>query len=144
MNENTAIVTANNMPDFASGLQEERNVFCSFTPTTEEERKALFNAMNSPEYRVSNFINKRIALTDVFVETVPCTNKETGEVTDNPRVVLFDDKGHTYQCVSYGVYSAVKKLFSCYGMPATWENPVTVEVKQVNKGDRSLLTLEVV
>lgn len=150
MNENTnAIATTETKAavmsnDFAASMEDSKTVFCSFTPATVEEKKALFNAMNSPEFRVAAFINKRIPVKNILVETVNCTSQDTGELVPTPRVVLFDKDGHTYQCVSFGVYTAVKKMIACFGMPATWDKPITVEVKQIPKKDRSLLTLEVV
>lgn len=117
--------------------------FCSLNPTTDEDRAKLFNAMNNPEHRLSDFINKVIRAKDIYVEIVDCTNKETGEVTRAPRVVIIDDMGKGYQCVSVGVFSALKKIIQVYGAP-TWNKPVKVEVKNINKGSRSMLTLNVV
>jgi hypothetical protein len=57
--------------------------------------------------------------------------------------VIIDDHGVGYACVSIGVYSAIKKLFQVYGEPETWKNPITLKVKQVTKGERKMLTLDI-
>lgn len=117
--------------------------YCSMVADTDEARAKLFNAMNNPDERLSEMINKQIKVKDVYIEVVDCTNTETGEVTPCPRIVLIDEKGKSYQAVSIGIYSALKKLFQVYGVP-TWEKAVTMEVKQITKGDRKMLTLNVV
>lgn len=117
--------------------------FCSMKAETDEEKAKLFNAMNNPDERLSDSINKQIKAKDLYIEVVQCTNEETGEVTSCPRIVIIDDKGKSYQCVSIGIYSALKKVIQVYGAP-TWETPVKLEVKQITKGARKMLTLNVI
>ena len=59
-----------------------------------------------------------------------------------PRIVLIDDKGESYQCVSNGVWGSLKKMFAVYGAP-TYEEPINVVVKQVKVKRGTMLTLEV-
>ena len=118
-------------------------MFTSMSAETADEKKALFNAMNNPEKRVADMIGKQIAIRDVFVESVDMVNEETGEVTIAPRIVLVDTKGVSYQSVSTGIFSALKKMFQIFGMP-TWENGIKTEVAQIQKGKRNILTLRVI
>ena len=127
--------------DIIADLTSAQTAFCSMTMETEEEKSAVFNAMNNPDERLADCINKQITIKDVYIEIVECTNTETGEVTSCPRVVIIDDKGKTYQCVSVGIYSALKKIFMIWGTPNNWEKPIKVEIKQVTKGERKMLTL---
>ena len=130
---------------FIMDLTSERKVqFCSMVPKNEEEEIILFNAMNNPEERLGDCINKILNVRHVYCEVVTCINRETGESNFCPRVVLIDDKGKGYQAVSLGVFSALKKIFSVKGNPATWKKPVKLEVKQITKGDRKLLTFNMV
>lgn len=117
--------------------------FCSMSADTPEGKAKLFNAMNNPDERLADCINKRIAVKDLYIEIVNCTNQETGETSTCPRIVVIDAQGKSYQCVSIGIYSAFKKIIQIYGAP-TWETPVIVEVKQISKGTRKMLTLNVV
>ena len=80
----------------------------------------------------------------VFCEVVTCVNRETGETNMCPRIVLIDTDGVGYQAVSLGVFSALKKIFAIKGSPTTWKKPVKLQVVQITKGDRKLLTFNMV
>ena len=45
---------------------------------------------------------------------------------------MIDKTGAGYQGVSVGLYNAVKRIVSMFGMPETWESPLTVEVQQID------------
>ena len=117
--------------------------FCSMKAESQDEKAKLYNAMNNPEKRLADCINMKIRAKDLFIEIVNCTNEETGETNACPRIVIIDEKGVAYQAVSIGIYSALKKAIQVFGAP-TWEQPVTFEVKQITKGNRKMLTLNVV
>lgn len=121
---------------------EQRDAFCSMAANSPEEKANLFNATNNPAHRIADYINSTIHIKDVFCEIVNVTNRETGEVSQCPRVVLIDDKGEGYQAVSFGVFSALKKLMQVYGVP-TWEPAIPVKVQQISKGTNKMLTFSV-
>lgn len=123
-------------------LNEQKLSYCSLQAETEADKMILFNAMNNPEHRLADYINNVINVKDVFCEIVDCVNKETGEINQAPRIVLIDDMGEGYACVSLGIFSAVKKLMQVFGNP-TWETPLPVKVVQVTKGTNKMLTLQV-
>lgn len=126
-------------------LTTRRVSYCSLTAETAEEKTTLYNAMNNPQNRVKDCINEVIEVKDVFVEVVHCTNKETGEVEAAPRVVFIDSNGIGFQCVSTGIFGALKKLFAVFGEPRTWSAPVKIKIKQINRSaDKSILTFDVV
>lgn len=131
--------------DFIGELTSREAVFCSMEPETEEDKRKLFNAMNNPEKRLADEINMTIRAKDLFCEVVTCQNvdESTGEVREAtlPRIVIIDDKGVGHQCVSIGVYSAMRKIISMFG-PPTWEKPLPIKVKQITKGKKQMLTLE--
>lgn len=129
--------------NFVVDLTSRTTQYCSMRAETAEEKAVLFNAMNNPANRLGDCINQTINVKDVFVEVVNCTNEQTGEIKACPRIVLIDDKNTGYQCVSIGVFSALKKLFGVYGEPQNWEKPIPLMVKQITKGDRKMLTLNV-
>lgn len=129
---------------FIVDLTTRATQYCSMKAETDNEKSALFNATNNPDFRLADLINMEIRVKDVFVEAVHCTNRDTGEVNVCPRVVLIDDKNVGYQCVSIGVFSAIKKLFGIYGEPMYWSAPIKMIVKQITKGERQMLTLNVV
>lgn len=128
--------------DISVDMTSAQTSFTSLSANTDEEKGNLFNAINNPDKRLADCINTVIKAKDLFIEIVNCTNEETGEVTACPRIVIIDDKGVSYQAVSLGIYSALKKIIQIFGAP-TWSTPIKLEVKQVTKGTRKMLTLNV-
>lgn len=120
----------------------DSNVYLSLD--AEKERKVVANAIVSADFKIGDFINQRIRLKDLYIEPIEFTNKETGEVEAGHRIIMFDVDKKSYETCSSGIYNALKRICSVYGMP-TWEEPITVEVKQVQRGaDRKMLTLKIV
>jgi hypothetical protein len=150
-NETGMVVAQNNAPvnkfadmgfDISVDMTSAQLSFSSLRAETDEEKASLFNAINNPEKRLADCINMTIKAKDLYIEVVNCTNEETGEVTACPRIVIIDEKGVSYQAVSLGIYSALKKVIQIFGAP-TWEKPIKLEVKQVTKGTRKMLTLNI-
>lgn len=117
---------------------------CSIEPSGDRKKDAqIFSALNNPEFRLANFINKRIKVKNVLVEIRDLLNEESGEIETAPRVVLIDEDGKAYQAVSKGIFNAVKNAYSVFGQ-APWEPVLEIEVKQVAVGRGSMLTFDVV
>lgn len=141
----TALTVMDEDERFIMDLTAERKTqFCSMIPKNEDEEIVLFNAMNNPEKRIGDCINMTINVKHVFCEVVTCVNRETNEASMCPRIVLIDTDGVGYQAVSLGVFSALKKIFAIKGSPTTWKKPVKLQVVQITKGDRKLLTFNMV
>lgn len=124
-----------------SDLTNSSDSYTSIDISSPENKAKLFKAMNNPDERISDMINKEIKVTDIYVEVIECAN-DNGEVTKCPRVVLIDDKGKSYYAVSTGIYNSVKKLIKIFGLP-TWNPAITITPKQITKKDRKILTLDV-
>lgn len=124
-------------------MTQAQTQFCSVKAETHEEKVSMYNAMNNPDKRLADCINMQIKAKDLYIEIVNCTNEETGEVNACPRIVIIDEEGVSYQAVSIGIYSALKKVIQIFGAP-TWVQPVTLEVKQITKGSKKMLTLNAV
>lgn len=139
-----AVMVMDGADNFIVDLTDTRTaMFSSMAVDTPQQKATLFKAMNNPEKRIGDCINMEIDVKDVFCEVVTCTNKESGEVTQCPRIVLIDKDGVGYQAVSIGIYSALKKVFAVFGTP-TWETPIKIKIVQISKGDRKMLTFDVV
>jgi len=141
----TAVAVVRNDDSFAPTLMEQADLgsFYSLNPTTKEGKVALYNAINNPDKRLADFINMEIEVTDVIVEIVELEQESTGEIVKCPRIILIDKAGVSYQCVSVGVFSGLKKIIKLFGVP-TWNEPVRMRVKQVSKAERKMLSLELV
>lgn len=136
------VVRMDENENFVADLTSRQTTFCSMTAETRKDKALLFKAMNNPEKRLGDCINMTINAKDLFCEVVRCINNDSGEISTCPRIVIIDDKGVAYQAVSIGVYNAVKKLINVFGLP-TWKEPLPITVKQITKGDRKILTFDV-
>lgn len=122
-------------------LNAQNNSYCSIKPTTDDEKKALFNMMNSSDERLADCINKVINVKDIYIESVEVKNEE-GVPAIAPRIILMDTDGRTYASVSIGIYNSLRKLIQVFGEP-TWANGIAVKVVQHTKGNRKMLSLVV-
>lgn len=130
--------------------------YCSFAPSTQEEKIRLFNAVMNPDERIKDHVNETITIKDFIVEIVTLDKKdesgktmvddETGEVIQQaaPRIIILDDKGKSYTATSIGMFSALKRIVGIFGEPSTWEKPVKVKIKMLSRGTRNMLNLEMV
>ena len=116
--------------------------YSSLKSGTAREKAALYNAMSNPDHKVGDYINQRIVVKDVYVETVELTDDETGDVVVAPRIVLIDMDGSSYQAVSKGIFGALQRLIQVFGEP-TWEDGIPVIVRQVSLGKNQMLTFDV-
>ena len=117
---------------------------CSIQPTGNRKEDAkIFAALNNPEFKIANFINKRIKVQNILVEIREILNEDSGEIETAPRVVLIAEDGKAYQAVSKGIFNAVKNACEVFGS-APWEPPLEIEVKQVAVGKGSMLTFDVI
>ena len=116
--------------------------YCSIKGDTREALVAMYNAINSPDHKLSDFVGKKLNIKDISIERVENMNDETGGMAANARVVLIDENGESYSCVSSGIYSAIKKLVAVFGEP-TWEPALPVEVQNLStKKGRKTMTLK--
>lgn len=118
-------------------------ISCDMANLNEKEKATVYNAMSNPDKRLRDCINMEITIKDVFFEETELTDDKTGEVKTGIRVVLIDDKGVSYSCVSRGIFNACKRLAAVYGNP-TWEPAVKVRVVQISIGATQVLSLKAI
>lgn len=143
--ENTAvaITTDDNKCFLMTG--DSHKQYSSLVPQSMEEKKAFYNAINSPTDSLKNYINMELDIRHVYAETCTYVSKETGEATPGVRIVLIGADGKSYNTSSQGVFNCLSKIFAIFGEPATWSEPVRVRVKQLSKeANKNVLLLEMV
>lgn len=124
--------------------------FTSLDVTTPAGRRMLYKMTNRPDHNISDYINKDIAVTGIYVDVNPHKNTDPhsdnyGVVEDKPRTVLVDANGETYiSGVSIGVFQAVREILRIFGHPNTWTEPLIVRPVMVKTQRGNMLTLEVV
>lgn len=117
-------------------INDENPCYSSLVPSSREEQKLFFNAKENPQYKVSDFINKTFAFSNIFMEKTEIMEKDengnpTGVVTDAIKTVFITNDGVGIVSTSKGIANAVYGLIQVFGTPDTWEEPMVVEVQQV-------------
>lgn len=141
MSENTELATANITNIAAAPVG---SMVCSIKPDGDRKTAAaIYSAMNNPEFRLADFINKRIKITNYLIEIVEISNEETGEISIVPRVVLIAEDGKSYQATSYGIANSIRNLCQSVGN-APWQPALELEVKQRATKRGSMLTLALI
>lgn len=129
------------------------DIYCTKKAETFEERKELFNALETCDNLLNDCVGAVISLKDVYIEKrereFSEANEETGEVEEKKvnkyRTILFDENGTTYVTGSYGIFNAISKIILAFGEPARWQEPLKVEViKRPLADNKQTLTLKVV
>ena len=151
-NENKTNVTSTElaaaMPSMDLAMSEGMGAYCSLDMSKTENKKRIYNVLaNSADETLSDHINEKINLTDIYIESVECKirdsdGKPTGQTEIRPRIVLFDDIGRSYGCVSKGIYKSLADLVRVFGMPEEWTEPMGVIVRQKSTKAGKISVLE--
>lgn len=122
------------------------SMYCSIrTDGSMKSKAAIFNAVNSPDRKLSEHIGEVLRLRDVVAHEVQLLDENTGEVIHALRTVLVTDDGTTYEAVSNGVSNALERIFQIFGQPDQWAEPIPVKPiqKQTRNGNNKVTTLKV-
>lgn len=131
-------------------LNDETPVYCSLVANSRAEKAILYNAVENPKFKISDFINKRISFINVHMEKTQFIEKDekgepTGEIRDGIKTVLITPDGDGIICNSNGIARSLYSMFQIFGTPETWDNePMEVVVKQVETPKGRTFKLEVV
>ena len=120
MNANgNAIMAANEVMETGVG-------YSSMNVQDHDQAVAFYNAVTNPTGKLKEHVNETLNLVHVSVEPIEL-KREDGTTNIAPRIVLVTDAGESYSCVSVGVYAALKRIFSLFGTPDTWKNPLPIK-----------------
>lgn len=125
-----------------SDLTDTNAFYTTMQAKTNEEKMALAHSMMNPDNNLRDCINMTLNIKDVICEIVD-VSREDGTSSEAPRIILIDTEGTSYVCVSTGIWNALKKIILIFGAP-TWEEGLPLKVRQINKKDRAILTLDMV
>lgn len=123
--------------------------FTSFSPADMAGKLKLYNAINSPDARLADFINTPIVIRDVVVSKVELVDKvnPAGDNWDSEgttrigfRVVVIDMEDKSYTATSTGIYNSICTMRSIFGT-LHFEEGLTAVVKQVKTKNGNSLTL---
>lgn len=122
------------------------DMYCSLKAESFESKASIYNALNSPDAKISECINMVLEIRDVIAHEVQLVDQNTGEFTNCLRTILVDKDGKTYQAVSVGVANSLNRIFQIFGEPSTWTKPLKLKPVQkvTNNGTNKVTLLEVV
>lgn len=130
-------------------LNETGDQYSSLVPTSREEQKLFFNAVDNPTEKLSKYINKRIKFVNVFMERIDMVERDdegnpTGVVNSTIKTVLITPDGNGVISTSMGIARALMTMFRVFGTPDTWDEPMECIVEQVEIGKNRTFKFKVV
>ena len=144
MAENTSLQTMTGANAPAAFMEEAMaDTYISFSMDTPTAKMSAYNAINNPDAKVSDMINKTINLVDVVMIPVNLTSDETGESENAMRSILIDADGTTYTATATGIFNSLRNIYLIFGS-LHFEEPLTVEVNQVATKRGNTLTLKLI
>lgn len=114
--------------------------YSSFVSDDIESKRKLYNALNSPDFKVSDCINREITIADAVLTPVALTDERTGEVKEAVRSIIIDTDGKTYNATSSGLHASLRNILNIFGT-LHFEDGLPVIVQQVKTKRGSTLTL---
>lgn len=143
----------NNENAFIFGEENIGEQYASFSPDTLEGKMRLYNAINSPDKRLADYINQPIMLQDVVITKVTLSERkkrgdndemwipeDTEKTRVGYRVIIIDKEGTSYTATSNGVYNSIKTLRNVFG-DLHFEEGIQIFVKQISTKNGNTLTL---
>ena len=120
--------------------------YCSVKAETMDDKKKLYNALESCDVIINDIVGQKIKVKDVYIQEFPRVNKESGEPMSNGhRVILFDEAGKTYVTASNYFFVSLMRVLNAFGDPNTWSEPLEIEItKRPTKGGNNCLSLKLV
>lgn len=104
---------------------------------------AQYKALNNPDTKLSKMVDSTISLVGYVLQSIVLPDPVTGKPMDQPRIILIDESGKTYDCVSIGVYMELKKLAQSFSFPRTPGHGLNVKVvEKSGKKGYKYMTLE--
>lgn len=134
-NKEVMVINRNDLAstDMMSMLQNPgEKFFCSIKDDgTRASKVKIYNAINNAEKTLADVIGKPLDIVDVVAHPITLPDEETGEVINTVRIVLIDKNGVGYTAVSQGILNSLARIFQIVGTPSWKDEPVKMEVKQV-------------
>lgn len=123
-------------------IDEVNQSICTMNVETKQEKVAFYNATQNPTSKVSEYINQEIVIKDVYMERAEYED-DHGMVTNGVKTIIITPDGEGIMANSNGVAKSLYSIFDIFGMPAEWEEPLTVVVRQIEVPNGRYFKLEV-
>lgn len=104
-------------------------LYSSFKGDDFESNKAQIQALTNSQ-PVADHLGKKIALTNVIVQSADMVNEKSGEVQSVPRITLVDKDGNSFHTISGPLMRDLENVIGMMGDPASWPQPLDVSVTE--------------
>ena len=104
-------------------------LYSSILADTFEGKKQTLNAITN-SVAIADHLGATINLANIVVQVVEMVDEKSGEMTDQPRVILVDADGTAYHAISSGILKSVENTIGMLGEPSTWPEPVPIQVAE--------------
>ena len=121
-------------------------VVTSFAPSTLDDKKRFYNALNNPTGDISDIINQQVELTDYHMMCEERTS-EDGFAYERVKTTVILSDGRVYTTTYKSFAKSLVQLMQVFGLPEEWENhklAVVVRSVKYQGGLHDGLTIDVV
>lgn len=122
--DNTGSAVAVEIANISKG---NLSFFSSIQGNNFESKIATLEAMSN-SVPIKENLRKTINVQNIILQTVSMADRRTGEVRDQPRIILIDADGTAYHAISAGLYTSIKNMLGVAGHPATWNAPIAIHI----------------
>lgn len=123
------------LPLVASDIHQRPAVYSTITPDTPERSLQLYDMMVSGGDNAALWVNRTFEVQDILVHPVVKTNRQTGEVTPLPRIVIWTTDGDVIQFASSGVWNSILMMMVCGFRPfGKISQPMTLIQQDLGEG----------
>lgn len=123
-------------------ISDQNPEFTTIIADSVEAKMKLYNAVENPTEKVSDYINREFCFTDIYMEKAQYISEE-GVITEGVKTVLIAPDGHGILANSNGIANSLYKILKIFGMPAEWSAAMKCSVKQVETPNGRYFKLEV-
>lgn len=109
--------------------QGQSNVYSSFKGDDFDTREKVLDATTNSA-PVSEHLGKKINLANIIIQSVEMADDKTGELSEQPRIILIDTDGNSFHAISGGLLRSVENILGILGEPHQWPRPITVVVEE--------------
>ncbi len=145
-NQSSEVAVVNNSISDQAAIFGNAPALTMWTSLAADNKIGKLAAMQDADYQLMTYFDDNpgsfINLKDVLIHNVQIADEDTGELIQQARTVLIDDKGKTYASVSGGVIGSLQKIFAIFG-PPTYIPPMKITARRVKTRKFSTINLRV-
>lgn len=130
--ENAITKKTETMTELAFAAENSSAVWSSISADTRQGAADIYNALSGASIQLSSMAGQRIRIRDIIIQGRELLDKQTGEITVRPRIMLIDEDGTCYHSYAKGIVTSVRTIVGMFGSPAEWDEPLEVEITPVS------------